>query len=43
MLNEKEMLFLYMVNDPMLRKDLLERLERLGLRSAFLEAETGTN
>ena len=38
---EKE--FLRLVNDPDLREALLERLEKLGLLAAFLEAERGTN
>ena len=42
-LTEQEKLFLRMVHDPDLRRVLLERLEKLGLLSAFLQAETGTS
>lgn len=42
MLDEKEAQFLKMANDPKLRASLLERLEQLGLLSAFLAAENGT-
>ena len=41
-LNETEELFLKIANDPQLRSALLERLERSGLLSAFLQAESGT-
>lgn len=34
--------FLNLVNDPAIRPSLLEHLEKLGLLSAFLEAENGT-
>ena len=40
-LNEREKEFVRMVNDPDLRKVLLERLEKLGLLSAFLRAKSG--
>lgn len=42
-MNEMDKLFLKMIHDPALRKDLLVRLERLGLLSAFLEIENETN
>ena len=44
-MNERtpEQQFLDMVHDPTLREVLLERLARLGLLSAFLQAENGTN
>ncbi len=41
-MNEMDKLFLKMIHDPALRKDLLVRLEKLGLLSAFLEIENGT-
>ncbi len=41
-MTENEKLFLDMVNDQDIRPSLLERLEKLGLLSAFLEAENGT-
>lgn len=37
-----EIRFLEIANDPAIRSSLLERLEKLGLLSAFLEAESGT-
>ena len=42
-MSEEDKRFLQMIYDPALRKDLLARLERLGLLSAFLEIENGTN
>lgn len=42
-LTKQEKLFLRMVHDPDLRIVLLARLEQLGLLSAFLQAENGTN
>lgn len=42
-LHPDERLFLEMANDSVSRKRLLARLERLGLLSAFLEAENGTS
>ena len=41
-LTMEEQLFLTLANDPVSRAGLLERLETLGLLSAFLEAENGT-
>lgn len=41
-LSDEEIKFLRMVNDPINRQHLLDRLEQLGLLSAFLEAESGT-
>lgn len=41
-LTEQESLFLQLANDPVTRSTLLARLEKLGLLSAFLEAENGT-
>lgn len=41
-MNDNEMMFLQMVHDPELRQVLLERLEKLGLLTSFLEAENGT-
>ena len=41
-LSDKERKFLEVANDPELRTLLLERLEKLGLRSAFLRAESET-
>ena len=41
-ITEEEYDFLCAVNDPILRQSLLERLEQLGLLSAFQEIETGT-
>lgn len=40
--SEEEKMFLQMVHDPVSRQHLLDRLEQLGLLSAFLEAENGT-
>ena len=40
--NEMDKLFLKMIHDPALREDLLVRLEKLGLLSAFLEIENET-
>lgn len=34
--------FLRIANDPVTRRDLLVRLQELGLLSSFLEEETGT-
>jgi len=42
-LTNQEKLFLLMIHEPTLRKDLLERLEKLGLLAAFLEIENETN
>ena len=42
-LNEMEREFLRMVHDPELRQVLLVHLEKLGLLSAFLQAESGTS
>lgn len=42
-LSESEAKFLSMANDPVNRQHLLDRLEQLGLLSAFLEAENGTS
>lgn len=42
-LSESEAKFLSMANDPVNRQHLLDRLEQLGLLSAFLAAENGTN
>lgn len=42
-MNEIDKLFLKMIHDPALRTDLLARLEKLGLLSAFLEIENETN
>ena len=41
-MNENDKLFLQMIHDPLLRAGLLERLEKLGLLSAFLEIENET-
>lgn len=41
-MTKNEAMFLEMANDPELRPHLLDRLERLGLLSAFLLAESGT-
>lgn len=41
-MNEREVQFLKMVHDEQFRPILLERLERLGLLSAFLLAENET-
>lgn len=41
-MTEDEKRFLIMTKDPVLREDLLARLEQLGLLAAFLEAESGT-
>ena len=41
-MNEYEIMFMEMANDPGLRQALLERLEKIGLLSAFLQAENGT-
>lgn len=35
--------FIKLANDPKLRSHLLERLEKLGLLAAFLQAKNGTN
>ena len=42
-LTKEEKTFLETANDPDLRPHLLARLERLGLLSAFLLAESGTS
>ncbi len=41
-ISEDEAWFLEMTKDPVSRSDLLARLEKLGLLSAFLAAESGT-
>ena len=41
-MNEHERMFLEMLHDPKLKQDLLERLEKIGLLSAFLQAENET-
>ena len=41
-MSQDEKRFLQMIHDPALREALLVRLEKLGLLSAFLEAENGT-
>ena len=41
-LTENEQKFLELANNPETRQVLLERLEQLGLLSAFLAAENGT-
>lgn len=41
-ISEDEAKFLRMSKDPTSRVDLLARLEKLGLLSAFLAAESGT-
>lgn len=41
-LEEETKRFLAMANDPAIRPNLLDRLQELGLLSAFLEKETGT-
>lgn len=41
-LSKDEEEFLRLANDPQLRQDLLARLEKLGLLSAFLQAESET-
>ena len=42
-MSEQEKRFLEMIHDPTLKADLLVRLEKLGLLSAFLEIENGTS
>ena len=42
-MSEQDKMFLQMVHDPTLKADLLVRLEKLGLLSAFLEIENETN
>ena len=42
-LTADEKKFLELANDPVSRPSLLERLARLELLSAFLEAESGTS
>ena len=42
-LTKAEKQFLQQTNDSNLKPDLLVRLEKLGLLSAFLEAENGTS
>lgn len=41
--SDEEIKFLRLANDPVTRQHLLGRLEQLGLLSAFLAAESGTN
>ena len=41
-MNEDEILFLRIANDPVFRSVLLERLEKLGLLAAFLSVESET-
>lgn len=41
-MSEQDRLFLKMIHDPELREGLLERLEKLGLLSAFLQVENET-
>lgn len=41
-ITDEEKMFLELVQDPVSRKGLLDRLQDLGLLSAFLEAENGT-
>lgn len=41
-LSALEVQFLRQANNPVSRLNLLARLEKLGLLSAFLEAESGT-
>lgn len=41
-LTRQEVMFLELAHDSINRLDLLARLEKLGLLSAFLEAENGT-
>ena len=41
-MSENEILFLELVHEPSLRINLLERLEKLGLLSAFLQIENET-
>ena len=41
-ITDEERMFLELVQDPVSRKGLLDRLQGLGLLSAFLEAENGT-
>ena len=41
-ITEEDKQFLRMIYDPILRADLLVRLEKLGLLSAFLEVENET-
>lgn len=43
LLSSDEQKFLQIANNPISRQSLLVRLEKLGLLSAFLEAESGTN
>lgn len=42
-MTEDEIRFLQMIHDPEIREDLLARLEKQGLLSAFLAIENGTN
>lgn len=42
LLSPDELAFLEMAHNPLNRPNFLERLEKLGLLSAFLEAESGT-
>ena len=41
-MNSEDIRFLEMLHDPALRANLLVRLEKLGLLSAFLQAENET-
>lgn len=41
-ITDEERMFLELVQDPVSRRGLLDRLQGLGLLSAFLEAENGT-
>lgn len=41
-ITDRERMFLELVQDPVSRRGLLDRLQGLGLLSAFLEAENGT-
>lgn len=41
-LDHNDLLFLRIANDPLIRQDLLELLQALGLLFAFLEAKSGT-
>jgi UTP:GlnB (protein PII) uridylyltransferase len=42
-LSQNEILFLEIVHNPVIRPNLLDRLQDLGLLSAFLQVENGTN
>ena len=41
-ITDRERMFLELVQDPVSRRGLLDRLQDLGLLSAFLEAENET-